>query len=522
MEVPDRGHTTPRGRATGCTKSESAATAVVKGQRALLRGRAGGGVRVSRTVLLLGIVSLLTDISAEMVATIMPLYLLYPVGLTPLQYGLVDGVYQAGAALVRIAAGFIGDRWHRHKQVAAVGYGISAVCKLALIAVGSAWTALLGVILVDRVGKGIRTAPRDALISLSTPRDQLGTAFGVHRALDATSIVLGPLIAFGLLLLTPTAFDSVFFVSFCFALVGFAVLVLFVQNRSGDVVPMKAVSERRSVSRLRLLSERRFLYLGVAGSLLGVATISDGFVYLGLQRTLDFEPGVFPLLFVATAAMYMILAVPVGRLADRVGGARLSARILPPAARLRLPAALRDRPWRSRALHSPARCLLRGDRRRARRHGERNSASRGSRDGSCHARDCRASADCSPRSCSARSGRRSATKLRSPPSSSFSWSRWQPPRPSSSPSSARGVMRNRHRLLLLAVICVAALITAWRSSFAERLVRSRRRPPCRARDPTRSNHLRLTAQSSSAISTGSGRPSTASQRPRRCGIPQRG
>ena len=79
---------------------------------------------MSRTVLLLGIVSLLTDISAEMVATIMPLYLLYTVGLTPLQYGLVDGVYQAGAALVRIAAGFIGDRWHRHKQVAAVGYGI--------------------------------------------------------------------------------------------------------------------------------------------------------------------------------------------------------------------------------------------------------------------------------------------------------------------------------------------------------------------------------------------------------------
>ena len=299
------------------------ATAVVKGQRALLRGRTGGGVRVSRTVLLLGIVSLLTDISSEMVATIMPLYLLYTVGLTPLQYGLVDGVYQAGAALVRIAAGFIGDRWHRHKEVAAVGYGVSAVCKLALIAVGSAWTALLGVILIDRVGKGIRTAPRDALISLSTPRDQLGTAFGVHRALDTTGAMLGPLVAFGLLMLTPTAFDSVFFVSFCFALVGFAVLVLFVENRSGDVASVPAVVQPRSVSRLRLLSERRFVYLGVAGSLLGIATVSDGFVFLGLQRTLDFEPGVFPLLFVATAAVYMVLAIPVGRLADRVGRTRV-------------------------------------------------------------------------------------------------------------------------------------------------------------------------------------------------------
>ena len=86
---------------------------------------------------------------------------------------------------------------------------------------------------------------------------------------------------------------------------------------------MRAVSERRPANRLRLLSERRFLYLGVAGSLLGVATVSDGFVYLGLQRTLDFEPGVFPLLFVATAAVYIVLAVPVGRLADRVGRTRV-------------------------------------------------------------------------------------------------------------------------------------------------------------------------------------------------------
>ena len=298
------------------------ATAVVKGQRALLRRHAAGGVRVSRTVLLLGIVSLLTDISAEMVATIMPLYLLYTVGLTPLQYGLLDGVYQAGAALVRIAAGFVGDRWHRHKEVAAVGYGISGICKLALIAVGSAWTALLGVILLDRAGKGIRTAPRDALISLSTPRDQLGTAFGVHRALDTTGAMLGPLVAFGLLMLTPTAFDSVFFVSFCFALVGFAVLVLFVDGQSGRDASM-AAAEPRSASRLRLLSDRRFFCLGVAGSVLGLATMSDGFVFLGLQRKLDFEPGVFPLLFVATAAVYMLLAVPVGRLADRVGRSRV-------------------------------------------------------------------------------------------------------------------------------------------------------------------------------------------------------
>lgn len=278
-------------------------------------------MRVSRTVLVLGIVSLLTDISAEMVATVLPLYLLYTVGLSPVQYGVVDGVYQAGAALVRIAGGFVADRWRRHKDVAAVGYGISAGCKLALIAVGSAWSALLGVILLDRAGKGIRTAPRDAMISLSTPKAELGTAFGVHRALDTTGAMLGPLLAFALLFLTPTAFDSIFFVSFCFGLVGLVVLLLFVPRRMPETVAFEAAEAPRKESRVpvRQLLERRFVALAAAGTLLGVATMSDGFVYLGLQRKLDFEPGMFPLLFVASASVYMLLAVPIGRLADRVG-----------------------------------------------------------------------------------------------------------------------------------------------------------------------------------------------------------
>ena len=292
--------------------------ALARGSRSLLGSR--GGARVGRTVLILGVVSLLTDISAEMVATVLPLYLLYTVGLSPLQYGILDGVYQAGAALVRIGGGWVGDRWSRHKEVAAVGYGISAACKLGLIAVGGAFSALLGVIMLDRAGKGIRTAPRDALISLSTPKENLGAAFGVHRALDTTGAMLGPLAAFALLLWTPTAFDSVFFVSFCFALVGFAILVLFVQNPRGERT-MAEEPSKTPLSLGRVLVERRFVALASVGALLGVMTISDGFVYLGLQRRLDFEPGMFPLLFVATASVYMVLAIPVGRLADRVGRA---------------------------------------------------------------------------------------------------------------------------------------------------------------------------------------------------------
>lgn len=276
-------------------------------------------MRVSRTVLLLGATSLFTDISSEMVATILPLYLIYSQGLSPVQYGVVDGLYQGAAALVRIASGFLADRWRRYKEIAAAGYGLSAVCKVALIAVGGAWTAIGAIILLDRTGKGIRTAPRDALISLSSPREELGIAFGVHRALDTTGAMLGPLLAFGLLAIAPLGFDAVFVVSFCFALIGWAILALFVQNRRGG-----ASDRPPSVwAAARLLTQRRFRTLVLVAAGLGLVTASDGFIYLAIQRDVEMDPSLFPLLFSATAVVYMALAAPVGRLADVVGRGRV-------------------------------------------------------------------------------------------------------------------------------------------------------------------------------------------------------
>ena len=296
-------------------------TALLRGHRRLLsRGRR---LPVSRTVVLLGVVSLLTDVSAEMVSTILPLYLVYTLGFTPLQYGLVDGIYQGAASLVRLGAGFGADRWGRHKEVATAGYGISAVCKLGLVIVGGSFSAIGALVLLDRTGKGVRTAPRDAMISLSSSPASLGTAFGVHRALDTTGAMLGPLVAFGLLALAPLAFESVFLVSFCVALIGVAVLVLFVDGRPERPAPARdepRPSLREAGSLLRVPG---FARLMVVGSVLGLATLSDGFLYLALERRVDFEPTVFPLLFVGTAVVYMLLAVPAGRLADRVGRAKV-------------------------------------------------------------------------------------------------------------------------------------------------------------------------------------------------------
>ena len=313
--------------------------ALVAGHRALLRTRATERA-VPRTVVLLGFTSLLTDISSEMVAAVLPLYLVYAAGFTPLQLGIVDGLYRGAAAIAALASGFAADRRKRHKEVASLGYGLSAACKLALVAVGGAVGAIGAIVMLDRVGKGIRTAPRDALISLSASPKALGSAFGVHRAMDTTGAMLGPLVAFGLLALAPLAFNTVFLVSFCFAMLGLGVIVLLVPRTS-------AVSAREAGPSLRaaadLLVVPRFRALVVAASLLGVATISDAFLYLALQRHLELAPMTFPLLFVGVSLAYMLLAVPIGRLADRVGRGRVFvagyALLLPVYASLLVPAA---------------------------------------------------------------------------------------------------------------------------------------------------------------------------------------
>jgi len=286
-------------------------------------GRRGAGrPKVSRNVWFLGINSFLTDISSEMVSTILPLYLLFTLRLAPIQFGIIDGIYQGGSVLVRLASGYVSDRWGNPKGVASVGYGLSAICKLGFLVVRGPFAALTALVMVDRIGKGIRTAPRDAIISLSTPASGLGNAFGVHRALDTAGAMIGPLIAFGILALVQDAFDAIFVVSFCFAIAGLALLLLFVRNPKPAAAEPSDASQRLTVREASsVMSAPGFRLLVFVGGLLSLVTVSDSFLYLSLQDQLGLSVGFFPLLFVATALIYMVLAVPFGRLADRIGRA---------------------------------------------------------------------------------------------------------------------------------------------------------------------------------------------------------
>jgi MFS family permease len=295
---------------------------LVRGHKRLLT-RERSTPRVSRTVVLLGLTSLFTDISSEMVVAVLPLYLVYIGGFSPLAFGLIDGLYQGATAFMGLLSGYLGDRKRRHKQVAVAGYGLSAICKLLLATIGTALSAIGAVVLLDRAGKGIRTAPRDAMISLSTPRSELGAAFGVHRALDTTGAMLGPLVAFGLLAVAPLAFNSVFVVSFCIALIGLGILVIFVQPRTARDAATEDAPRPSLRQAVGLVHKPRYRALLLAGGALSLATASDAFIFLALQDAVDLGNSTFPLLFVGSATTYMLLAVPMGRLADQIGRGRV-------------------------------------------------------------------------------------------------------------------------------------------------------------------------------------------------------
>ncbi|MFF3171133.1 MFS transporter [Streptomyces sp. NPDC057900] len=298
---------------------------------------------VAPTVLALGAVSLITDVSSEMVTAVLPLYLVAGLGLSPLGFGLLDGIYNGFSALVRLVGGHLADRGGgRHKWVAGAGYALSAACR-PLLLVAQTLTPIGLILAADRTGKGLRTAPRDALISLSSTPENRGRAFGVHRAMDTAGALLGPLVAFLVLRATVDGYDAVFTVSFCVAVVGVLVLVLFVPGgaatKDGSGRPTGAdadkgragtpaltalpVSAQRPAPTLRaalaLLHRPELRRITVCALLLGLATVSDSFVFLLLQRRLGVPDRWFALLPLGTAAAFLLLAVPFGRLADRVG-----------------------------------------------------------------------------------------------------------------------------------------------------------------------------------------------------------
>ncbi len=278
--------------------------------------------RVSSVVVSLGIVSMFTDISSESVSAILPLYITGVLGLSTVAYGFIDGLYQGVSAIVRIAGGWAADKGDQPKWIAFFGYGVSAIARIGLL-FASGFAAITAVVAIDRLGKGVRTAPRDALISASSTPANLGRSFGVHRMLDTVGAAVGPLLAFLILFFIPNGYNTVFVVSLACAILGVAILGILVPNNRPRAARAVAERQPRQPFRWRRLNDPRLRRVLLVSGLLGLLTIGDGFIYLVLQSRSSFAAEWFPLMYVGTNIAFLALAIPLGKLSDRFGRARV-------------------------------------------------------------------------------------------------------------------------------------------------------------------------------------------------------
>jgi MFS family permease len=278
--------------------------------------------RVTGNVVALGVTSFFTDVSSEMVTSIVPLFLTFHLGFSRFQLGVFNGAYLGLAAFATILGSALADRYRRYKEVAGFGYALSAGSKLGLVAARNAWIPATGLLYADRTGKGLRTAPRDALISDSAIPGHAAEAFGVHRTLDTAGALAGPFLAFVILAAAPGAYGTIFTTSFWVALVGLTVLALFVRNPVR--LPGPEPHRRPGVgAAFGLLAIPKFRRLVIAGVVLSLVTIGDALLYLTFQQRSSLSAKYFPLLFVGTATVYVLFAFPLGRMADRIGAARV-------------------------------------------------------------------------------------------------------------------------------------------------------------------------------------------------------
>ncbi len=263
----------------------------------------------------LGLVSLLMDLSSEMIHALLPLYLVTVLGTSMLTVGIIEGIAEATASIVKIFSGALSDRLGRRKLLVAIGYGLAAVTKPVFpLAPTVGW--LVAARFVDRIGKGIRGAPRDALIADLSPAGIRGTSFGLRQSLDTVGAFLGPLTAIALMLLFANDFTLVFWIAVVPAFLAFAVVVFLVRepDRPAGLQPVRAPLSRAALKRLG----RAFWIVVALATVFTLARFSEAFLLLRAQSvglTLALVPGMLVLMSLA----YAISAWPAGALSDRIG-----------------------------------------------------------------------------------------------------------------------------------------------------------------------------------------------------------
>jgi len=267
-----------------------------------------------RTVWVLGFVSLLMDISSEMIHGLLPLYLTVGLGASALAVGVIEGVAEATALVVKVFSGTLSDALGRRKWIAAAGYGLGAAAK-PLFALASGAGLVFAARFIDRVGKGIRGAPRDALIADVTPLAARGAAYGLRQSLDTVGAFTGPLLAMALMLAWSNDFRAVFWVAVipgaaAFLLIAFAVREPAPSDGAKPAVPFSWRAARGLGG--------AFWGIAAAGAALSLARFSEAFLVLRAENV-GVALAYAPLVMVGMNAVFALVAYPAGRLADRLG-----------------------------------------------------------------------------------------------------------------------------------------------------------------------------------------------------------
>ena len=269
-------------------------------------------------VVLLGLVSFFSDISAEMVYPIIPLYLSATFGATPALIGLIEGIAESLASLLKVFSGYITDKFGKKKPIAFIGYAAGLVYKVALILAGS-WGGVLGARVIDRVGKGIRTAPRDVMVCDSADGNNLGKAFGVHKALDMAGSAIGIFISYLLLEKAgkTAAYKELFAISIIPAILGLLMFFFIKEKRTHE----DAKKREPFWQNIKKLDGQLKLYLFVA-FLFTLGNSSNAFLLLR-AKSVGFDDNNVILLYLIFNLTASILSIPLGRLSDRVGRKKL-------------------------------------------------------------------------------------------------------------------------------------------------------------------------------------------------------
>jgi len=278
--------------------------------RSLFRWR-----EIPGSIWMLGLVSLFMDISSEMIHALLPLYLVAVLGVSALTVGIIEGVAEAAASIVKIFSGAFSDYLGKRKWLAVFGYGLAAVTKPVFpLASSIGW--LTAARFVDRVGKGIRGSPRDALVADLTPADLRGGAYGLRQSLDTIGAVLGPLLAIVFMAVFANDFTAVFWIAVIPAFISVAIIVFGVHEPERPKA-LRKVRSPLSRAELARLSRVYWMIVGVA-AVFTLARFSEAFLLLRAQ-SVGLPLAVVPLVLVVMNVTYTVSAWPAGALSDRIG-----------------------------------------------------------------------------------------------------------------------------------------------------------------------------------------------------------